>query len=190
MKYGYIRVSLCGQSYTDQKEQLAAQGVVTQNIFCDEIDEISGQTGRFSQLLSHLQVGDVLVVTTLDRIAESAKQLTELCGSLLNRGVFIDVLDLGLIDDSAKGKLILETLEKVVLLERIEYRERSLAGKKRARLYNKNYHEGRPKALITEEKRQAYLLLKQYTYQQVAEKTGFSVSTLKRIKNKIEQHEQ
>ena len=189
MKYGYIRVSLCGPSQSAQQEQLVHAGVLTGKIVCDESDEISAQTPAFKQLLAQLQAKDMLVVTTLDRMAESAKQLTELCESLVKRGILINVLDLGLIDDSAAGRLILETLEKVVLLEKIEYRERSLAGKKRAKERNQNYHEGRPKALITEEKRQAYLLLKDFTYQQVADKTGFSVSTLKRIKNKIE-HQQ
>ena len=186
MKYGYIRVSLCGPSQVIQQEQLIQAGVLTGQIFCDESDEISAQTPAFKRLLAQLSTGDMLVVTTLDRMAESAKQLTELCESLVKRGILIDVLDLGLIDDSAAGHLILETLEKVVLLEKIEYRERSLAGKKRAKLRNQNYHEGRPIAPITEEKRRAYLMLKDFTYQQVADKTGFSVSTLKRIKNKIE----
>ena len=189
MKYGYIRVSLCGPSKTEQEEQLLASGVVKSNIFYDRIDSYSTQTDEFTDLLEKLRSKDILVITTLDRIAQSTKQLTQLCEFLVKRGIFIDVLDLGSIDDSAQGNLILATLHKVALLEKNEYRERSMVGKKRAKMRNENYHEGRPPAMITAKKRQAYMLLKQYTYQQVAEKTGFSVSTLKRIKNKIEKND-
>lgn len=186
MKYGYVRVSFFGPSKAEQLKEILAQGVLEKNIFYDEVDALSTQTVELPKLLQKMNSKDVLVISTLDRIAESPKQLTQLCESLVKRKIFIDVLDLGTIDDSASGKLILETLEKAVLLENIEYKERSMAGKKRAKMRNENYREGRPHALITEEKRQAYMLLKQYTYQQVAEKTGFSVSTLKRIKSKIE----
>lgn len=186
MKYGYIRVSLCGPSKIEQQREILAHDVLEENIFCDKVDAISTRGVELVKLLEKMNPQDVLVVTTLDRIAESPKQLAQFCRSLVRGGIFIDVLDLGTIDDSTAGKLILETLEKVVLLEEIEYKERSMAGKKRAKMRNQNYHEGRPPALITKEKRHAYMLLKQYTYQQVAKKTGFSVSTLKRIKNKIE----
>ncbi|WP_270333414.1 recombinase family protein [Ligilactobacillus acidipiscis] len=189
MKYGYVRVSLCGPSKIEQQREILAHGVLEENIFYDRVDAISTRGVELVNLLEKMNPHDVLVVTTLDRIAESPKQLAQFCRSLVRGGIFIDVLDLGTIDDSTAGKLILETLEKVVLLEEIEYKERSIAGKKRAKMRNQNYHEGRPPALITKEKRHAYMLLKQYTYQQVAKKTGFSVSTLKRIKNKIEKND-
>lgn len=186
MKYGYIRVSLCGSGQSEQLKLLTSQGISKQRIYIDQSDEISENGTSFGQLLAVLQPNDVLAVTTVDRIADSTKQLVELCDFLLARDIFVEVLDLGLIDKSGRGQLILKTLKKVALMEKIEYRERSLAGKKRAKMLNSNYHEGRPPALITEEKRQAYLLLRDFTYQQVAQKTGFSVSTLKRIKKKIE----
>ena len=65
--------------------------------------------------------------------------------------------------------------------------ERTQEGKKFAKLTNPNYKEGRPKASITPQKQHAYdLLRKRNSYKQVAALTGFSVSTLQRIKQKIE----
>ncbi|HIZ95860.1 MAG TPA: recombinase family protein, partial [Candidatus Ligilactobacillus excrementavium] len=73
MKYGYIRVSLCGPSKTEQEEQLLASGVVKSNIFYDRIDSYSTQTDEFTNLLEKLRAKDILVITTLDRIAQSTK---------------------------------------------------------------------------------------------------------------------
>ncbi len=186
MKFGYICASFCSPDKDDQKRELLLHGVAPSHIWYAQTDNICEKTKILRKELSKMQPGDVLVITSLDRIAGSAKQAAWLFSSLIKQRISVDVLDLGMIDDSPAGQLMLNTLKKVAMMEKIEYRERSLAGKRRAKLENKNYREGRPHALITDEKRQAYLLLKKHTYQQVSVQTGLSVSTLKRIKNRIE----
>lgn len=55
---------------------------------------------------------------------------------------------------------------------------------------NPNFKEGRPKSVITAQKRHAYdLLMEGNSYKQVANLTGYSISTLQRIKREIESGE-
>src|SRR5262245_56621947 len=74
MKYGYARVSSKGQDYIAQVEALKAAG-------CEKIfsEKASGKStdGRpeFKKLLKALLPGDVVVVTKLDRLARSSRNL-------------------------------------------------------------------------------------------------------------------
>ena len=74
MKYGYARVSSKGQDYAAQVEALKAGG-------CDRIfsEKASGKTtdGRpqFAKLQKVLLPGDTVVVTKLDRLARSSRDL-------------------------------------------------------------------------------------------------------------------
>jgi DNA invertase Pin-like site-specific DNA recombinase len=74
MKYGYVRVSSKGQDYTAQVEALKAAG-------CERIfsEKASGKStdGRpeFAKLQKVLLPGDTVVVTKLDRLARSSRDL-------------------------------------------------------------------------------------------------------------------
>ena len=74
MRYGYARVSSKAQDYTAQVEALKAAG-------CERIfsEKASGKStdGRpeFNKLLKALLPGDTIVVTKLDRLARSSRDL-------------------------------------------------------------------------------------------------------------------
>ncbi len=50
-----------------------------------------------------MQSGDTMVVTKLDRIARSATQEIELIQKLLDRGIVVHVLNMGLMDNTHTG---------------------------------------------------------------------------------------
>ncbi|MDL4922517.1 recombinase family protein, partial [Enterococcus gallinarum] len=102
--------------------------------------------------------------------------------------VTIKVLNLGTIENTSMGRMIVRTLLSVAEMERDMIVERTQEGKMFARKNNPNFKEGRPKATITPKKRHAYeLLISGKSYKEVEAITGFSRSTLFRIKKKIEE---
>lgn len=57
-------------------------------------------------LMDELKEGDTLMVTSIDRLYRSISDYMEVVGDLVDRGVRLHILNLGVIDDSAQGRLI------------------------------------------------------------------------------------
>lgn len=127
MIYGYARVSTKGQardgnSLSDQKEKLKAAGA--EKIFVDSF------TG-----------------TKLDRIARSANQGSSFVQEMIARGVRVHVLNMGMMDNTPTGKLIMNVMFAFAEFERDMIVQRTQEGKEIAR-QKKDYHEGRPRLSI------------------------------------------
>ena len=145
-RYGYGRVSSKGQetngnSLEDQKSKLNEVG-------CDEIvlETFTGTTvdrPKFTKLLDKLESGDTLIVTKLDRFARTAGEGSTLVKELINRGVKVHILNMGLIEDTSTGRLILNILLSFAEFERDMIVERTSAGKALKRATDPNYKEGR-----------------------------------------------
>lgn len=183
MIYGYIRVSTQGQvdrgnSIEAQTEELRRAGAV--QLFIDA--GISGATPpkerpEMIKLLGTVQEGDTVVVTRLDRLSRSAVGGYELVESLLKKGVSVRVLNMGLIEDSTAGRLILHIMLAFSEFERETIKERMLEGKAIAR-QDPEWRDGRPKKFTAAQTAHALELLKDHTYKQVEDLTGISKSTL------------
>ena len=106
--------------------------------------------------------------------------------SLLEGGVSVHVLNMGLIDQSPTGKLILHIMlafaefERDMIVERIS--EGKAIAKANAEAQGKKFYEGRPKKFSKEQRDHAIKLLKEHSYTEVARMTGISKSTLIRYK--------
>jgi DNA invertase Pin-like site-specific DNA recombinase len=92
---------------------------------------------------------DKLIVTKLDRIARTAITGFETVKGLLDRGVSVHVLNMGLIDNTPTGRLILHIMLSFAEFEREMIKERTAAGKAIAR-QKPGYKEGRPKQITPE----------------------------------------
>ena len=147
---GYGRVSSKGQeqngnSLADQERQLKEAG-------CDEII-LETYTGtkmdrpKFTKLLETLQPGDTLVVCKLDRFARTAREGLEVVEDLMNRGVKVHILNMGLIEDTPMGRVILTVMLAFAQFERDSIVERTQAGKALAK-EKEDYREGRPRTEI------------------------------------------
>ena len=147
MIYGYARVSTLGQakdgnSIEAQEKLLKEHGASV--IFADAFTGTKCNRPQFNILLKQLQPGDTLIVTKLDRIARSTQQGCQLVGQLLDRGIRINVLNLGIMDNTPTGKLIRTILFAFAEFERDMIVERTAEGKAIARERG-NFKEGRPK---------------------------------------------
>ena len=184
MIYGYARVSTNGQardgnSLEAQVSALEEAGAV--KIFSDVFSGTKNDRPELDKLLKVLQSGDTLIIAKLDRIARSLMQGFQLIESLTDKGVIIDVLNMGVIDTSPTGKLIRNIMLSFSEFERDMIIQRTREGKAIAR-QNVNYHEGRPKKFTRAQINHALELLNTHSYKQVAEMTGISMATIGRAK--------
>jgi DNA invertase Pin-like site-specific DNA recombinase len=146
MKYGYARVSSDTQDYTAQVEALKAAG-------CERIlsEKASGKStnGRpqLAKLLKVLAPGDVMVVTKIDRIARSARDLLNIiAGELKDRNCgFVSLGDSWCDSTNEMGRFMLTVMSGIAELERDLIRKRCEAGIARAKAKGKRF--GRPVAL-------------------------------------------
>lgn len=183
MQYGYARVSTLSQSTNEQTQQLLDFGVLKKNIFAEKFTGTKNDRPAFRLMLDKIRSGDMIVVTKLDRFARNTREALEIIEPLLDDNITIKVLNLGTIENTPMGRMIVRTLLSVAEMERDMIVERTQEGKAFAKKNNPNYREGRPKATLTGTKEHAYELMKQgLNYKDVEEKTGFSRSTLYRIK--------
>lgn len=187
-KYGYARVSTASQSTKEQIQQLLENGVEKKNIFSEKFTGTKRDRPKFNQLLAGLKSGDEIVVTKLDRFARNTREALDIIEPLLDDNVTIKVLNLGTIENTSMGRMVTRTLLSVAEMERDMIVERTQEGKMFAKKNNPNFKEGRSKATITPKKRHAYeLLISGKSYKEVESITGFSRSTLYRIKKQIEE---
>lgn len=184
MIYGYTRVSSAGQkkdgnSLEAQKTALEAAGA---KIIIEE--QFTGTTTNrpaFTDLLEKLQTGDTLIVTKLDRFARTVTQGVQLIQSLIDKGVTVNVLNMGVMDNKPANKLIMTVMLAFAEFERDMIVERTQEGKRVAK-QQPGYREGRPKI----PKAQIELALSlleppnNKSYNEVVRMTGISKSTLQR----------
>ncbi len=186
--YGYARVSTVGQakdgnSLEAQESALRAAGAT--EIFVDTFTGTKMERPEFDRMNSLLQKGDTLIITKLDRFARTVGQASELITDLIDRGITVNVLNLGVLDNSSISVLMRNILLSFAQFERDMIVQRTQEGRAIART-KEGYREGRPKKYTGAQLRHAMELLKDHSYTQVARMTGISKSTLLREKKKHE----
>lgn len=184
MIYGYARVSTKGQakdgnSLEAQHKTLKEAGAET--IYSDAFTGTKTDRPEFDKLMNILTAGDTLVVTKLDRFARSATQGFELIKNLMDKGITVRVLNMGTMDDTPNGRLIIHIMLAFAEFERDMIVERTQEGKAIAK-QRPDYREGRPKKYGRKQLDHALTLLNDHSYKQVEELTGISKSTLIRYK--------
>jgi DNA invertase Pin-like site-specific DNA recombinase len=179
---GYGRVSTKGQQRDGNS--LEYQRSKLEDAGCDEI-VLEAYTGtkmdrpKFTKLLAELEPGDTLVVTKLDRFARTASEGSALVKELLERGVAVHILNMGLIENTPTGRLILNVLLSFAEFERDMIVERTSEGKAVKRATDPDYKEGR-KALEIPEDFEWYKLAVgtgEITVTKACEELGVSRST-------------
>ncbi|WP_288476846.1 recombinase family protein [uncultured Clostridium sp.] len=182
--YGYCRVSTKGQiennSLDQQKEEIKSR---YSNAICYEEGYTGKTTDRpvFNQIINKLNIGDTLVVTKLDRLCRSTKEGLEIIEILKNKGIRIHILNMGLIEDTPMGNLIVTNLLAFAEFERAMIIERTQTGKSIAKS-REGFKEGRPKKYNKKQLDNAMGMLSvnggKYSYKEVEEITNISKSTL------------
>lgn len=90
-----------------------------------------------------MQQGDTLIVCKLDRFACTASDGVNLIKELLARGISVHVLNMGLVENTPTGSLVLTIMMAFAEYERDMIVERLSDGKEEAKAKNPDYREGR-----------------------------------------------
>lgn len=184
--YGYCRVSTPGQarngnSLKEQEERLRAAGA--EKIYRDVFTGRKMDRPKLQEIKGKLQPGDTLIVTRLDRLGRSVAQASALITELLDAGVTINVLDLGILSNGSVSTLMRNVLLSFAQFERDMIVERTQEGKAIAR-QREGYRDGRPKKYGQAQLDHAMELLEDHSYNQVVQMTGISRATLARERHR------
>ncbi len=182
MKYGYARVSTRHQDLEGQLRQLEEERC--DKVFFEKITGTKSNRPEFQKLLEEIQTGDTLVVTKLDRFARSTQDALNTIKYLFEKGVRINVLNLGIIENTSTGRLIFTIFSAFADFERDLIVERTQEGKEIAK-QRPGFKEGRPKKYSKQQIDLAMQLLVTHSYTEVEKMTGISKSTLTRYKRKL-----
>ena len=186
--YGYARVSTYGQaahgnSLEEQKRQLRTAGA--EEIFADVFTGKTTERPALQKLVSQLNRGDTLIVTKLDRLGRSVAQASALITKLIDAGITVNVLNVGILSNDSVSTLLRNILLSFAQFERDMIVERTQEGRAIARQKD-GYREGRPRKYSKKQMDHAIGLLDGHSYKQVAEMTGISKATLAREKRRRE----
>ena len=140
MKYGYARVSSSGQDLTIQVEALTNAGC--ENIRQEKVSGTSTQ-GRdeLNTLLEFLREGDELVVTRIDRLARSIRDLQNIVYDLDKKGVVLSATEQPIQTNTSAGKCFLDMLGVFGEFETNLRKERQMEGIAKAK--EKGVYKGR-----------------------------------------------
>jgi DNA invertase Pin-like site-specific DNA recombinase len=152
MNYGYARVSTDGQSVDAQVRQLTKAGCV--KVFREVASGAKTDRAQLRRLLAALDAGDVVVVTRLDRLARSTRDLLNTLATITDRKAgFRSLGDTWADTTTAHGRLMLTVLGGLAEFERELIRTRT--GEGRARAVARGIKLGRKPKLTPHQQREA-----------------------------------
>jgi DNA invertase Pin-like site-specific DNA recombinase len=132
MIYGYARVSTDGQSVDAQVKQLRAAGA--EEVFRETASGARSDRPRLARALAALDKGDVLMVTRLDRLARSTRDLLNTVEDIAaKKAGFRSLGDTWADSTTAHGRLMLAVLGGLAEFERSLIHTRTSEGRERAK---------------------------------------------------------
>lgn len=183
MIYGYASVSAKGQfeaKSVEEQTTLIKQRYPSAEMLIEKYEE-QRERPLLDELLAKMYGGDTLVVSKLDRLCGTIKEGISLIEGTVEKNIRVNVINMGMIDATHNGKMILNILHAFAEFEKAMIIERTQVGKAIAKT-REGFKEGRPKKFSNGEIDEALTLLKTNSYKIVEEQTGISKSTLIRAK--------
>ena len=177
--YGYARVSTDCQSLASQDAELHAAGCA--KVYAEKISGTRSNRPELAKVLKRLTTGDVLVVTRLDRLARSTRDLLNILDDIAKRGAGFKSLDDGWADTtSAHGRLMVTILAGLAEFERELILARTSDGRARARARGVKF--GRPSVLTAHQRQEAIQRVANGEAQaDLARSYGVSQATISRL---------
>ena len=178
--FGYARVSTDGQSLDAQVSALKAAGAV--HVFRETASGAKTDRRELARALKSLGDGDSLIVTRLDRLARSTRDLLNTLDTVAKAGAgFRSLRDTWADTTTPHGRLMLTVLGGLAEFERELIRARTGEGRERAKV--RGVHMGRPAKLTVHQKREALKALADGSASQadLARRFNVSQSTISRL---------
>jgi DNA invertase Pin-like site-specific DNA recombinase len=150
--YGYARVSTRDQDLAAQNAELTAAGCA--KVFKEKVSGAKTDRPELAKAIRRLESGDVLVVTRLDRLARSTRDLLNVIAEVAECGAgFKSLKDTWADTTTPHGRLMLTVLGGLAEFERELIRARTGEGRKRAK--ERGVKFGRPPKMTLHQRREA-----------------------------------
>ena len=175
---GYARVSTKEQANELQLEALNNAG-------CEKLfsEKQSGTTvnnrTELANCLNYLREGDTLVITRIDRLARSLRDLQNLVHELKSKGIGLKAIEQPIDTSTAAGKAFLDMLGVFAEFETNIRRERQLEGIVKAKAEGR--YMGRKPTAKAKSKQVVELIGQGLTKKAVSEELGIGVASVYRI---------
>ncbi|HNC04386.1 MAG TPA: recombinase family protein [Agitococcus sp.] len=178
MIVGYARTSTIEQIAGFESQLLALKKAGCEKIYQEQVSSV-GNRVQLDAAMEFVREHDTLVVTKLDRLARSMKDLMDIIQELDRKKVGLRILDLGIDTQTPTGKLMLTILGGIAQFEREVMLERQREGVNKAKSEGK-YTGRKPiddkrKALILELDKQGL------TRSKIAKSVGVGQATVYRV---------
>jgi DNA invertase Pin-like site-specific DNA recombinase len=179
MIYGYARVSTDGQSVAAQVAAVTAAGA--EKVFRETASGAKTERAQLRRALSQLEQGDVLLVSRLDRLARSTRDLLNTLAAIADRNAgFRSLADAWADTTTAHGRLMLTVLGGLAEFERELIRVRTGEGRARAKARGQSL--GRPFKLTLRQRKEAQARVDRgEPVREVARTYNVSPSTISRL---------
>jgi DNA invertase Pin-like site-specific DNA recombinase len=177
--YGYARVSTNGQDLSSQEAELLAAGAA--KVFKEKVSGAKTDRAELAKIIRRLEPGDVVIVTRLDRLARSTRDLLNVLATIGEREAgFRSLKDAWADTTTPHGRLMLTVLGGLAEFERELIRART--GEGRARAKARGVRFGRPAVLTPHQWQEALQrLAKGETQADVARSFNVSQATISRL---------
>jgi DNA invertase Pin-like site-specific DNA recombinase len=174
--YGYARVSTTDQDLSVQEAALKAAGCMVIRSEKRTGTSLKGRT-ELQTLMDFLRPGDTLVVTRIDRLARSLRDLQNIVHELREKGAHLKATEQPIDTSTAAGKAFLDMLGVFAEFETNLRRERQMEGIAAAK--TRGVYKGRPKSISSEDVKR--LLREGVGATEVAKRLGIGRASVYRL---------
>jgi len=181
MNIGYARTSTIDQVAGYEAQLRDLKNAKCTEIFSEQISSVAKRP-KLEETIKFVRKGDTLVVTKLDRLARSVKDLTEIESELELKGVSLKILSLNIDTATPTGRLMFHMLGAIAEFERDLMLERQREGIAKAKAEGK-YKGRKPTAMAKTDEVMA-LIGKGVGPTEIARQLDIGVASVHRIKKK------
>jgi DNA invertase Pin-like site-specific DNA recombinase len=178
MLVGYARTSTVEQAAGLEAQERDLKAIGVEKLFSEQVSSVA-ERGQLDVALDYVRERDVLVVTKLDRLARSIRDLCAIVDRLEAKGVSLRILGMGLDTATANGRLMLNVLGSVAQFEREVMLERQKEGIAKAKAQGK--FKGRAPTARRKAEEVRALAAAGMTRQAIAGKLGVSERSVYRV---------
>jgi DNA invertase Pin-like site-specific DNA recombinase len=178
MIIGYARTSTVDQMAGFESQITELRSIGCEKIFQEQVSSV-GNRLQLDAALEFVREGDVLVVTKLDRLARSVRDLMTIIHQLERKQVGLRILNLGMDTQTTTGKLMLTILGGIAQFEREMMLERQREGVAKAKREGK--YTGRKPIDTTRQAAIIRMDIEGLTKAEIANQVGVGEATVYRI---------
>lgn len=132
MNFAYCRVSTNQQDFELQKQAMTESRYPIDEFFSEKLSGKTANRPKLNEMLNKLRSNDKVIVTKLDRIARSLKDLLEISATITAKDADLVILDQNIDTSSPSGRLVFSILGALAEFERSLIIERTSQGRMRA----------------------------------------------------------